>query len=115
MKTIIFILLTFFGFTFSNVNSQTAQTEKKTGIETITIKTNAKCEMCQKRISDAVYKLKGVKSVNVALENPSVTVQFKTGKTNGNAIKAAISNAGYRADDLEPNAEAKAKLPGCCK
>ena len=107
-----FMLFSIFSFTTSfSQNSK----GKKDKIQSVTIKTSGKCEMCKSNIETAVRSVKGVKSSNFDLTNHSVTVSFRVDKTNGDAIRQAISNAGYSADGIEANASAKEKLPKCCK
>ena len=53
------------------------------------------CMHCHKRVTDAISKVNGVKSVDVSLENKSATVEFDESATNLNAIKKAVTDAGY--------------------
>src|SRR5660398_170888 len=53
------------------------------------------CMHCHKRVTDAISKVKGVKSVDVSLENKGATVDFDESVTNLNAIKKAVTDAGY--------------------
>lgn len=53
------------------------------------------CMHCHKRVTDAISKVKGVKSVEVSLENKSATIEFDDGVTNIDAIKKAVTDAGY--------------------
>lgn len=109
MKTILkstFIL--FFLFTSSILLAQ-----KKT--ETIVIKTSVVCDMCKERIEKNLIFEKGVKEVVVDISAKTITVKFKSDKTNADSIKHAIVKLGYRADDLPADPEAFKKLPDCCK
>jgi hypothetical protein len=45
----------------------------------------------------------------------TITVYYNGKKTDLQAIKTAISNLGYDADDVKANLEAYANLDGCCK
>ncbi|TRZ91928.1 MAG: heavy metal translocating P-type ATPase [Methanosarcinales archaeon] len=53
------------------------------------------CMHCHKRVTDAISKVNGVKFVEVSLENKSATVEFDDSVTNLNAIKQAVTDAGY--------------------
>jgi len=53
------------------------------------------CMHCHKRVTDAISKVNGVKSVEVSLENKSATVEFDEGATNLEIIKKAVIDAGY--------------------
>jgi len=57
------------------------------------------CMHCHKRVTDAISKVNGVKSVEVSLENKSATVEFDDSVTNLNAIKQAVTDAGYDAGE----------------
>ncbi len=98
---------------FSGIHAQKG--EKKGMKESITIQSNAKCEMCVDRIQAAVKKVKGTKTVQVSTETSKVTVQFLSEKTNATEIRKAISEAGYVADDVAANPQVREKLPNCCK
>ncbi|MBU4076003.1 MAG: heavy metal translocating P-type ATPase, partial [Euryarchaeota archaeon] len=74
------------------------------------------CMHCHKRVTDAISKVKGVKSVDVSLENKSATVEFEDGVTNLNAIKQAVTDAGYEAGEktfAEPDQEAQQSVQVC--
>jgi cation transport ATPase len=83
--------------------------------ETITIKTSSQCEMCKKRIEKGMSLEKGVKSAVLNLDNHMLTVVYKKDKTNPDALRKALSNIGYDADDVAANEKAYKKLPDCCK
>lgn len=53
------------------------------------------CMHCQKRVHDALKGLKGVKSVEVSLEEKSATVQYVPSKTGPEAMARAVTDAGY--------------------
>lgn len=90
----------------------TALAQKNTVVK---IKTTAECDMCKKTIETTVYKIKGVKKVTLDITTKEATVIFNPKKTNIEAIKTAIVNAGYDADDMKANTKAYKALPECCK
>lgn len=53
------------------------------------------CMHCHKRVTDAISKVNGVKSVDVSLEDKSATVEFDEDTTNLDTIKKAVIDAGY--------------------
>jgi Cu+-exporting ATPase len=53
------------------------------------------CMHCHKRVTDAISKVKGVKSVEVSLENKNATIEFDDAATNLDIIKKAVTDAGY--------------------
>ncbi|MCS7018286.1 MAG: heavy metal-associated domain-containing protein [Cytophagales bacterium] len=83
--------------------------------ETVTIKTSAQCEMCKKRIEKGMSLEKGVKSAVLNLDDHTLTVVYKKGKTSPEALRNALANIGYDADNVPANEKAYKKLPDCCK
>jgi copper chaperone CopZ len=81
----------------------------------IAIKTSAQCEMCKERIEKALAFEKGVKRVELNLETKTVTVIYRTGKTEPAKLRKAISKTGYDADDVPADQGAYNMLPACCK
>lgn len=87
----------------------------RTEIDTIRVKTSSQCDMCKERIEETLAFERGVKSSELDLDTKIVTVAYKTGRTNPDRIRRAISKAGYDADDVPADAGAYGKLPSCCK
>ena len=83
--------------------------------EEIKIKTSSQCNMCKETIEETLAFEKGVKSSNVEVKEQIVTVKYKKSKTSPEKIRAAISKAGYDADDVAADPKAYSKLPACCK
>ena len=92
-----------------------AQEEKKSKQEEITIKTSVVCGMCKDRVEHDLAYEKGVKGVSVNLETKEVTVKYDPNKTTPNDIRKAISKIGYDADDVAADPKAYEKLPKCCR
>lgn len=53
------------------------------------------CQHCVNRVKKAVGELAGVSSVDVDLENKTVTVEFDPAKASEADFKAAIEDQGY--------------------
>ena len=85
------------------------------GTKTVEIKTNAVCGECKERIEGALFKVDGVKTAKVNLKTETIKVKFNGAKTSETALRKAVSDVGYDADDVKADASAHAKLPGCCK
>ncbi|MEO0733553.1 MAG: heavy metal-associated domain-containing protein [Bacteroidota bacterium] len=83
--------------------------------QTITIQTNAQCGMCKSTIEQSLLALDGVKEATLDLETKAVTVKFKGKKVSADDLRAAISQSGYQADSVVPDAAAQAKLSACCQ
>ena len=73
------------------------------------------CGMCIANITYALDKLDGVKKVKINGENQSVIITYLDDKTTVDALKTAISKAGYQANDMAADSEAYGKLALCCK
>ncbi|MEW6467475.1 MAG: heavy metal-associated domain-containing protein [Bacteroidota bacterium] len=89
-----------------------AYAQKKAEIQ---IKTSAECEMCKATLEKALGYTKGVKSVNLDLKTRVVTVVYNPKKTNPDALRKVINDAGYDADNMPANNKAYKKLEACCK
>lgn len=83
--------------------------------KTIVIQTNAQCGMCKTAIEQQLAAIDGVKEAVLDLETKEVTVKFKGKMVDETVLRQAISDAGYQADDVAPNADAQAKLSACCQ
>ncbi len=93
-----------------------SQVVKKGGTETATIKTpTVQCEECKKRIENYVSREDGVLKVVVDYKKKITKVTYVIDRTNYEAVKTAIANAGYDADDVTANTDSYNKLPTCCK
>jgi periplasmic mercuric ion binding protein len=90
-----------------------AQATKK--VEEVKIQTSAVCGMCKDRIEQNMAYEKGVTDVVLDLDTKIVTIKYKTGKTNPDKLRLAISKLGYDADGIEADKVAYEKLPPCCK
>ena len=89
---------------------------QKQEYRTATIKANSMvCGSCAKNIEKAVYRVEGVKQVDVDLKTKIVSVRFVPAQTNVETIEMAISDAGYDANSRKRNLEAYEKLDACCK
>jgi hypothetical protein len=49
------------------------------------------------------------------METSKLTVTYDSKKTDANAIRQGISKLGYNADAVKADADARAKLPACCR
>lgn len=87
----------------------------KAGTDTLTIRTNAVCDMCVKTIETELVYEKGVSAVKVDLEHNLIRVAINEKKTDVEKVRKAITELGYAADDLLPDMAAREKLPDCCK
>lgn len=80
----------------------------------VKIKTSAQCDMCKDRIESNIAFEKGVKDLYLDMESMELTVVYKTSKTDVNALRNAIANLGYDADDVKADPDVYKELPLCC-
>ena len=109
MKKLLLLATAITGFVFTS-------TAQQKSLQTVTIKTpTVQCQECKERIEEYLKKEDGVQKVNVDYKKKITKVSFLTDRTNAEAIKTAIANCGYDADDVTANEESYKKLPKCCK
>ncbi len=85
-------------------------------LETATIAAKSMvCGTCARTIEKAVYRVEGVREVNVDVKEKIVEVKFVPSQTNVETIEMAISDAGYDANNRKRNPDAYGKLDACCK
>jgi mercuric ion binding protein len=110
MKTLkIFAIALISFFITTNIQAQNAKNE------VIDIKVSSQCSMCKETIERTLAFEKGIVKADVDLETDVVKVTYKKSKTTPEAIKKAISFAGYDADEVPADPKAYAKLSDCCK
>ena len=106
-----YLLATIFTFTVLAASAQGKRSKPKT----VEIQTSAICEMCQMTIEEDLTFEKGVRTVELNLDNKVVTVVFNDKRTNPDKIRKRISKLGYHADDIARDPKAYENLPMCCK
>lgn len=111
MKSLFFVFFSLLLFTTSFAGNE-APTK---GIEEIVIQTSAQCGMCEERLEKALYKVKGVKSVTLNLEDKKISILYKSKHTNAEALREVIAQTGYDADAVEADKKAYKALPACCQ
>ncbi len=79
------------------------------------VKTSTICDMCKKTIEAELIYEKGIKKVEVHLEDHMVHVRYDDRKTEPATIRKAIAAIGYDADEVKADEKAWEKLPACCK
>lgn len=103
-----FFLLLFIGFGI--LSAQPAP--KKPTVE---IKVNSVCGMCTSIIESAIKENKGIIYASHDQNTKIVTVKYKSKKITADEIRKAITLAGYNADDMPADPEARKNLDQCCK
>lgn len=116
MKLILKYLLLFTMLSSGTLSAQEIKKTQKAVIKTtITCDHCKECETCGQLFEKSLIREKGVQMVTLNVEKMTIEVIFNSKKTNLEAIKKAISNLGYDADEVKATAEGYEKLDGCCK
>jgi cation transport ATPase len=119
MKKVTLVLITLFSFTFiqaasldlSKVNLEA----KESKIDTLKVQTSAVCKMCKERLEHDMAFEKGVKAVELNMDDKVLTIVYRNDKTTEEELKKAITEIGYDADDMVANQKSHDKLPACCQ
>ncbi|MBS1757371.1 MAG: heavy-metal-associated domain-containing protein [Bacteroidetes bacterium] len=93
----------------------TALAQQKASEKAVIKTPTVQCEECKGRIEKYLSHQDGITSVKVDFKKKTTTVTWLTDRTNLEAIKTAIANSGYDADDVTAEESAYNKLPKCCK
>lgn len=94
------LFLTFF---LAAVTSLTAMAAS----DTVTFITTIHCAGCEQRIRKNVRFEKGVKKIDVRLDNKTVTITYDNAKTSPETLRAAIEKLGYKAEPVKPQTDSK--------
>jgi len=70
---------------------------------------------CANVIQEALLRLDGVTSATPDFENRTMAIQYDSEKLAIRNIEFVISGAGFDANDIPANAEARQKLPAGCR
>ncbi len=71
-------------------------TKKKKGeIKDVTFNVHLHCENCVKKVQENIAFEKGVKGLDVSLENQTVAIKYDAAKTSEETLKKAIEELGY--------------------
>ncbi len=62
---------------------------------TVVFATNLHCDKCKKKIEGNIAYEKGVKDLKVDVARKTVSVTYRTDKTNSETLRQAISKLGY--------------------
>jgi len=79
------------------------------------IKSDPQCGMCQTTISQGLEQIEGVYHASVDLNSKTVEIHYDEEKTNPAALRKALSQLGYPADELPADPKAHDQLPACCQ
>ena len=78
----------------------------KAEIKSVVFSVSLHCENCVAKVVDNISRAKGIKDLDVSLENQSVAMKYDATKTSEEILKAAIEKLGYPvAGKIEPGHE----------
>lgn len=75
-------------------------------IRTVCFNTHLHCENCVKKVMENVSYVKGVKDLDVSLQQQRITIKYDADKTNVTTLAAEIQKLGYKCIEEKP-------LPPC--
>lgn len=88
---------------------------KGSATETLKVKTSAVCDMCKARLEKSLAYEKGVQAATLDVPSQVLTVTYRPDKTTPTALRTAVQQTGYDADQQTADARAYDRLPDCCK
>ena len=104
-KTLIIIMAAVMAFSAAPVQAFAADADmaaeqqnkkkKKGEVKDVTFSVYLHCENCVKKVQENIAFEKGVKGLEVSLENQTVAVKYDDAKTSEDVLKAAIEKLGY--------------------
>lgn len=96
MKKIIAILASAALFFLAGVNSDA----KAVKTQEVTFVTSMDCSHCAKKVTENISFEKGVKDLEVKLEDKTVRIVYNPAKTDEATLKKAIEKLGYTAEKI---------------
>ncbi len=69
--------------------------KKKGEVKEVTFNVHLHCENCVKKVQENIAFEKGVKGLEVSLENQTVAIKYDAAKTSEETLKKAIEKLGY--------------------
>lgn len=95
-KTITMILAVAMAFAVTcTVSAADAQGKKKKELKEVNFNVYLHCEDCVEKVNENIAFEKGVKGLEVSLENQTVLIKYDVAKTSEDKLKAAIEKLGY--------------------
>ena len=69
--------------------------KQKTELKEVTYNVHLHCKNCVAKVVDNISRAKGVKDLDVSLENQTVEIKYDPAKTSEEVLKASIEKLGY--------------------
>ncbi len=83
----------------------TAEAKEKQKDQSVCYKVNIHCGSCKAKIEKSVPFHKGVKDLDVNMDNNTVTVLYNPTKTDSVKIRQAIEKLDFKVETLKPQAK----------
>lgn len=96
------------------VTFSTQAQERKNKNAKYDIEVSGNCEMCKKRIEQAAFSVKGVKSAEWYIDSHVLHLIINEEKCSIADVKKAIAKVGHDTDEIKATDEDYEKLHGCC-
>ncbi|MCQ2184795.1 MAG: heavy-metal-associated domain-containing protein, partial [Bacteroidales bacterium] len=87
----------------------------KKDVRTVVFGTNLHCEKCTEKVTENISFEKGVVSLEVSLENQTITIGYDAGKTSVEKLAAAVEKLGYKAEPRPSCCDGKCSKDACGK
>ncbi|MAY82999.1 MAG: ATPase [Flavobacteriales bacterium] len=91
-----------------------AQEESNKNIAETTFEVDGVCEMCKKRIENAVMRAPGVKLAEWNVETHMLKVVYKPSKVNEDELHAAVNAVGHDTEKQKAEDEVYEQIHKCC-
>ncbi len=79
----------------SSLTDKKPARKKKGEIKDVVFNVHLHCDNCVKKVQENIAFEKGVKGLEISLENQTVAIKYDAAKTSEAALKAAIEKLGY--------------------
>lgn len=83
-------------------------------VEEVEITVLGNCGMCKDRIERAAYSVRGVRTANWDQDKQTLTLAFRSDRTDLETIERAIAKAGHDTENFITDEETHANLHHCC-
>lgn len=104
-KSVLIVLLVFFGFNMSAQNKNARAAFEVDGV----------CTMCKERIEKAAIRTKGVKSATWNINTHMLSVIYDERRTDLKTINQNVAEVGHDTHEIKATDEAYSKIHSCCK
>lgn len=94
----VFASYSFSGEQTSSLDKKPSKKSKK--YKDVTFRAHLHCENCVKKVMENISYEKGVKGLDVSLEEQRISIKYDPSKTNEEALAKAIQKLGYEVEKI---------------